>query len=102
MPTICKSRYFVVPKPGGQGEKVIHHGIQVVSDPVQEAVEGLHPAAGVFDHDTGGGLPPVLLLLRRRQTWIGVFLGLPGLLVGPLYMGFMIILVGPQKTQVTA
>jgi hypothetical protein len=26
---------------------------------MQEAVEGLHPADGVFDRDADGGLPPV-------------------------------------------
>ena len=87
MLTICKSRYFIVPKPGGQGEKVIHEGIQVVSDPMQEAVEGLHPTDGMFDHDTRGGLPPVLLLLLCGQAWIGIVLGFPGFLVKGVPVG---------------
>ena len=100
MLSACESSYFVVPKPGGQREKVIHEGIQVVSDPVHEAVENLHAADGVFDYHTGGGLPPVLFLLGRCQTWIWVFLGFAGFLVRQVYPGICIIFVSPKEPKI--
>lgn len=60
----------------------------MVSDPVHQAVENLHPADGVFHRDAGFRMAAVVFLLGGREFGIGVFLGLPGPFVRQVYIGF--------------
>ena len=60
----------------------------MVSDPVHQAVENLHPADGVFHGDAGLRMAAVMFLLGGCEFGIGVFLGLPGPFVRQVYGGF--------------
>jgi len=64
----------------------------VVSDPVHQAVENLHPADGVFHGDAGLRMAAVMFLLGGGELGIGVFLGLPGPFVRQVYSGFTAVI----------
>ena len=64
----------------------------MVSDPVHQAVEYLHPTDGVFHGDAGFRMAAVMFLLGGGQFGIGVFLGLPGPFVRQVYIGFSAVI----------
>jgi hypothetical protein len=65
----------------------------VVSDPVGEAVENLHPADGMLDRYAGLGMLPVMFFLGGGQFGVRVFLGFPGPFMRQVYFGFRALIV---------
>ena len=73
----------------------------MVSDPVRQAVENLHPADGMLHGDAGFRMAAVVFLLGGGQFGVGVFLGLPGPFVRQVYCGFLaIIFLRPLEAEV--
>ena len=73
----------------------------MVSNPVGQAVESLHPADGVFHRNAGPSMLPVMFQLRGGQFRVGVVFGFPLPFVRQVYFGFCpIILFRPQKPKV--
>ena len=73
----------------------------MVSDPVRQAVENLHPADGVLDGDSGFRLLPVVFFLRGGEFGVGVFLGFPRPFVRQVYVGFSaIVRLRPLEAEV--
>ena len=60
----------------------------MVSDPVRQAVENLHPADGMLHGDAGFRMAAVVFLLGGGQFGVGVFLGLPWSFMRQVYIGF--------------
>ena len=73
----------------------------MVSDPVGQAVENLHPADGMLDGDAGLGMLPVMFFLGGGEFGVRVFLGFPGPFVRQVYCGFLaIIFLRPLEAEV--
>ena len=73
----------------------------MVSDPVGQAVENLHPADGVFHGDAGFRMAAVMFLLGGGEFGIGVFLGLPWSFMRQVYIGFpAVIRFRPLEAEV--
>ena len=64
----------------------------MVSDPVHQAVENLHPADGMLHRDAGFRRPAVVFLLGGCEFGVGVFLGFPRPFVRQVYSGFSAVI----------
>jgi hypothetical protein len=57
--------------------KVFKDRVQMVSDPVRQAMKGLHTANGMFLCNADSGMPPVMIYLGSGKRWLRVLFGCP-------------------------
>jgi spore maturation protein SpmA len=56
-------QYFEVPKSGGKPEKVFDEGVRVVSNPMSQAVESLHPSDRMLHGNSGFSMMAIMFNL---------------------------------------
>ena len=73
----------------------------MISDPVCQAVEGLHSADGMFYRNTGSCMRSIMFYLSRCKRWILILLRPPWPFMWQFYPSILAIFFGcPMKAQV--